>query len=62
MSTAIVINIALATIVLTAIVGLIAVSIVTASADRGFTLVRRARRPRFELATTRPTARWIPEA
>ncbi len=62
MSTAIVINIALATIVLTTIVGLISTAIVTASADRGFTLVRRAHRPRFELATSRPTPRWVAQA
>jgi hypothetical protein len=56
MSTIIAINIALASIVMAAILGLIAVGIATASADRGITLVRRARRPRLESASTRLAA------
>jgi hypothetical protein len=55
MSTIIAINVALATIVMATILGLIIASIATASADRGVTLVRRARRSRLEWATTRPT-------
>jgi hypothetical protein len=56
MSTAIVIaiNIALAATALVTIAGLLAASIATAPAARGVTLVRRAHRPRFEWARSRP--------
>lgn len=62
MSTIIAINIALATIVMATIVGLIAAGIATATADRGVTLVRRAPRPRFEWTTTPPVAGRVAQA
>ncbi len=54
MSTIIALNVGLAAIVLTTIVGLLVISIATAPSDRGVTLVRRSRL-RFERAQARPS-------
>jgi hypothetical protein len=62
MSTAIAINLALGATILVTIVGLIAASIATASADRGVTLVRPARSPRFQWTRSLPTPSWVARA